>query len=123
VPVVSTIGSRLPMHATGVGKVLLASAPPEVQQHVLANLVRVTPYTITQPGRLERELVEIRQSGFAQTNEEMSLGACSVAVPITVAEEVVGSVGIVVASLRRDRDRLVAALMVTAKGIGRSVGH
>jgi DNA-binding IclR family transcriptional regulator len=123
VPVVSTIGSRLPMHATGVGKVLLASAPPEVQQHVLANLVRVTPYTITQPGRLERELVEIRQSGFAQTNEEMSLGACSVAVPITVAEEVVGSVGIVVASLRRDRDRLVAALMVAAKGIGRSVGR
>jgi DNA-binding IclR family transcriptional regulator len=111
------------MHATGVGKVLLACAPPEVQQHVLANLVRVTPYTITQPGRLERELVEIRQSGFAQTNEEMSLGACSVAVPITVAEEVVGSVGIVVASLRRDRDRLVAALMVAAKGIGRSVGR
>jgi DNA-binding IclR family transcriptional regulator len=123
VPVVSTVGSRLPMHATGVGKVLLAFAPPEVQQRVLANLTRVTPYTITQPGRLERELVEIRQSGFAQTSEEMSLGACSVAVPITVAQEVVGSVGLVVPSLRRDRDRLVSALMVTAKGIGRSSGR
>ena len=122
VPVVSTVGSRLPMHATGVGKVLLAFAPPEVQQRVLANLTRVTPYTITQPGRLERELVEIRQSGFAQTSEEMSLGACSVAVPIDVAEEVVGSVGLVVPSLRRDRDRLVSALMVAAKGIGRSAG-
>ena len=30
VPVVSTVGSRLPMHATGVGKVLLAYAPDDV---------------------------------------------------------------------------------------------
>ena len=29
VPVVSPVGSRLPMHATGVGKVLLAHAPAE----------------------------------------------------------------------------------------------
>ena len=35
VPVVSTIGSRLPMHATGVGKVLLAHAPAAVQAEVL----------------------------------------------------------------------------------------
>ena len=35
VPVVSRIGSRLPMHATGVGKVLLAHAPPDVQARVL----------------------------------------------------------------------------------------
>jgi DNA-binding IclR family transcriptional regulator len=123
VPVVSSAGSRLPMHATGVGKVLLAFAPAEVQQEVLAHLTRVTPYTITQPGRLERELGEIRQSGFAQTSEEMSLGACSVAVPITVAEEVVGSVGLVVPSLRQDRDRLVSALTVAAQGIGRSASR
>ena len=32
VPVVSTVGSRLPMHATGVGKVLLAHAPADVQE-------------------------------------------------------------------------------------------
>ena len=38
VPVVSRVGSRLPMHATGVGKVLLAHAPADVQQRVLADL-------------------------------------------------------------------------------------
>ena len=38
VPVVSTVGSRLPMHATGVGKVLLAHAPADVQAAVLAEL-------------------------------------------------------------------------------------
>src|SRR5262245_44952621 len=48
VPVVSSVGSRLPMHATGVGKVLLAHAPADVQHAVLSSLVRVTPYTVTQ---------------------------------------------------------------------------
>ena len=47
VPVVSRSGSRLPLHATGVGKVLLAYAPPEVQARVLAEPERVTAYTVT----------------------------------------------------------------------------
>src|SRR5215213_4978647 len=46
VPVVSQIGTRLPLHATGVGKVLLAAAPPEVEQQVLGSLTRVTRYTV-----------------------------------------------------------------------------
>ena len=50
------VGSRLPLHATGVGKVLLAHAPAEVQAAVLADLPRITPYTVTQPGLLRRQL-------------------------------------------------------------------
>ena len=82
VPVVSQIGSRLPLHATGVGKVLLAHAPAEVQTEVLGSLTRVTPYTVTTPGRLREQLRRVRREGYAWTAEEMSLGACSVAVPI-----------------------------------------
>jgi DNA-binding IclR family transcriptional regulator len=120
VPVVSQVGSRLPLHATGVGKVLLAYAPEDVQNQVLGTLTRVTPYTVTQPGRLREELRRVRREGFAQTSEEMSLGACSVAVPIRAAGEVIAALGLVVADLRRDRPRLVAALQVAAHGIGRS---
>lgn len=122
VPVVSQVGSRLPMHATGVGKVLLAYAPAGVLDSVLANLTRVTPYTIDQPGRLREQLHRIHRDGYAQTSEEMSLGACSVAVPIWGPDDtVVAALGIVVASLKRDRPRLVAALRVAAHGIGRSI--
>jgi len=122
VPVVSQVGSRLPMHATGVGKVLLAFAPEEVQAQVLGNLSRQTAYTITQPGRLVAELRKVHREGFAQTNEEMTLGACSVAVPIRTPDgRVVASLGIVVPSLKRDRARLIAALQVAAQGIGRSL--
>jgi DNA-binding IclR family transcriptional regulator len=124
VPIVSTIGSRLPMHATGVGKVLLAYAAEDVQRAVLANLERITPYTITQPGRLRQELARARQDGFAQTSEEMSLGACSVAVPIRGADsDVVAALGVVVARLGRDRPRLVAALQVAAQGIHRTLAQ
>jgi DNA-binding IclR family transcriptional regulator len=82
VPVVSSIGSRLPLHATGVGKVLLAHAPQSVAARVLAGLTPVTAYTVTQPGWLSRQLARVREHGYAVTREEMSLGACSLAVPI-----------------------------------------
>ena len=121
VPVVSTIGSRLPMHATGVGKVLLAHAPLEVQQRVLADLPRVTAYTVTQPGRLRRQLAQVLRDDHATTTEEMSLGACSVAVPVRRGGEVVAALGLVVPSLKRDRPRLVAALQVAARGVGRAL--
>jgi DNA-binding IclR family transcriptional regulator len=122
VPVVSDVGSRLPMHATGVGKVLLAHAPDDVLAWVFANLTRITPYTVTQPGRLRTDLRRVLRDGYAQTSEEMSLGACSVAVPIRRTNgPVVAALGIVVPSLGRDRPRLVAALQVAAQGIGRSL--
>ena len=121
VPVVSQIGSRLPLHATGVGKVLLAYAPDQVRDTVLRNLTRVTPYTVTQPGRLLADLRHVRSEGFAQTVEEMSLGACSVAVPVRSGQQVVAARGIVVPTLKRDRARLVTALQVAAQGIGRSL--
>ena len=123
VPVVSSVGSRLPLHATGVGKVLLAHAPPAVQAEVLANLTRVTPYTIDQPGKLRRQLGRVLKDDYATTVEEMSLGACSVAVPIRRGADVVASLGIVVASLKKDRPRLVSALQVAAHGIGRQLSR
>ncbi|MGH3635516.1 MAG: IclR family transcriptional regulator [Mycobacterium sp.] len=121
VPVVSTIGARLPLHATGVGKVLLAYAPPEVGEEVLANLVRITPHTVIHAGVLRGQLARAHRDGYATTNEEMSLGACSVAVPVFRGQEVAAALGVVVPTLKRDRLRLVAALQVAAQGISRNL--
>jgi DNA-binding IclR family transcriptional regulator len=121
VPIVSTVGTRLPMHSTGVGKVLLAHAPADVRERAMASLTRVTPYTITRPDVLMIQLQRIRRDGVATTTEEMSLGACSLAVPVVQASDdtVVAAIGVVVASLKRDRQRLLGALQVAARGIGR----
>jgi DNA-binding IclR family transcriptional regulator len=122
VPIVSTVGSRLPMHATGVGKVLLAYAPDDVRQRVLAApLQRFLPRTITSPAMLARQLDRVRADGYATTDEEMTQGARSVGVPILTEEGVVGALGFVVDDLRRSRGRLVAALQVAAQGIARSL--
>ncbi|GAA4723830.1 IclR family transcriptional regulator [Nocardioides endophyticus] len=121
VPVVSSIGSRLPLHATGVGKVLLAHAPLDVQHAVLADLTRITPYTITQPGLLRRQLARVVRDDYATTTEEMSLGGCSIAVPVRRGPDVVAALGMVLPSLK-DRAKLVGALQVAARGIGRSLG-
>jgi DNA-binding IclR family transcriptional regulator len=125
VPVVSQVGARLPLHATGVGKVLLAYAPDSVQADVLTTLTRITPYTVTQAGRLREELRRVPHGGFAQTSEEMTLGACSVAVPVRApGDSVMAALGIVVPPFKQDRLRLVAALQVAARGIGRNIsGH
>jgi DNA-binding IclR family transcriptional regulator len=121
VPVVSRVGSRLPMHATGVGKVLLAYAPEEVRVEVLKNLTRITAYTVTQPARLLEQLRRVRAEGYATTGEEMSLGACSVAVPVRNGDTVVAALGMVVPDLRRQLPRLVSALQVAAHGISRTL--
>lgn len=121
VPVVSQVGSTLPMHSTGVGKVLLAHAPADVRRRVLEHLEPRTRHTLTQPGRLAAELADVVKDGYATTAQEMTLGACSLAVPVRRGEEVVAAIGVVVASLRRDKLRLLTALRVAAQGIGRQL--
>jgi DNA-binding IclR family transcriptional regulator len=121
VPTISSVGSRLPLHATGVGKVLLAHAPAEVRERVLSDLSRPTPYTVVQPGTLRRQLARVVREGHATTHEEMALGASSLAVPVTRGGEVVAALGVVVPGLGRGRPRLLAALQVTAHGIGRAL--
>ena len=122
VPLVSRAGVRLPMHATGVGKALLAWADREVVEQCLGELTPVTRYTITEPGRMMRELANVRKNGYARTVEEMTLGTCSVAVPVFGPEgEVLASLGLVTSTVRRDMARYVPALQVAASSIARAM--
>jgi DNA-binding IclR family transcriptional regulator len=121
VPVISRTGARLPLHPTGVGKALLARADREFVRRYLARpLARFTRYTITEPARLARELRVTAERGYALTNEEMTLGSCSVAVPIPAAgPEPAGALGVVVRSVRSDLHRLVPDLRAAADAIAR----
>jgi DNA-binding IclR family transcriptional regulator len=127
VPIVSQVGSRLPLHATGVGKVLLASAPLDVVEEVLRSLSRQTRHTVVDPGRMRHELAEVRRRRYARTSEEMSPGAASLAVPVQVEGRsgsiVVAALGIVVPPHRRDLPRLVPVLEVAARGVGRELAR
>jgi DNA-binding IclR family transcriptional regulator len=110
-----------------VGKVLLAAAPPEVVELALRSPARQTRHTLVEPGRLRRELAEVRRRQYARTSEEMSAGAASLAVPVQVERRggpvVVAALGIVVPPHRRDLPRLVPVLQVAARGIGRELAR
>lgn len=123
VPIISRVGGRLPMHTTGVGKALLAFQPTWFLQSYLARkLERPTPFAITEPGRLSRELAITRNRGWAITKEEMTLGSCSLAAPIRDAEgKVIASIGVVLASRRAgELDGLVQPVLSTAAEVGRA---
>lgn len=79
----SRVGGRLPAHATGVGKVLLAYAPPSVvEARIEAGLTAFTARTITSADALVAELRKIRTHGFALDIEESTPGVLCVAAPV-----------------------------------------
>ncbi|GAB2803020.1 IclR family transcriptional regulator [Streptomyces chlorus] len=85
VPRASRVGGRLPLHATAVGKVLLAHEEEWVREAYLAHrLQAATRYTHVNPGRLAAELRKVRDEGFATTQEEVREGSCSIAVPVRI---------------------------------------
>ena len=80
----SDVGARLPAHATGIGKVLLAQLDDgEVRRRfVRKDLPVYTANAIPTVSALLDELAIIRQRGFAIDNEEYSLGVFCAAVPV-----------------------------------------
>jgi DNA-binding IclR family transcriptional regulator len=125
VPVITKEARRLPLHATGVGKVLLAHAPDAfVHEVVSAGLRAFTPHTIISPAQLLRTLEAVRSNGFASSTEELTLGTVSVAAPIkNSAGEVVAALSLVGRSAHAEIDRLAPAVRTAAFGISRSVSH
>jgi IclR family transcriptional regulator, KDG regulon repressor len=80
----AAIGSRVYAHASAMGKVFLASLAPADAHELLTQelLIGLTPNTITNVSRLERQLEEIRRSGYATNRGETFFGVGSVAAPI-----------------------------------------
>lgn len=77
------VGRRGPLHAGGGPKVLLAFAPEDVRQAILASdLARYTPNTMIEPDRLEAALAMIRRDGWVMSEGELDHSTCSVAIPI-----------------------------------------
>ncbi|MEN9715323.1 MAG: hypothetical protein RJA35_790 [Actinomycetota bacterium] len=122
IEVVSRPGARLPLHASGIGKVLLANGGIDLQEAVLGSLERFTEETVTDPAVMRQQLKQIKQQAFASTKQELARGAISVAVPIKgYGGKVVASLGVIVPAKRKDAIHLVQVLKVTAEALGRKL--
>ncbi len=118
------VAGRLPAHACSSGLVLLAHAPAEVQDELLAApRQRFTRRTVTDPAELRGLLADIRRQGFVIADGHMTDGATGVAVPVRDGRGmVVAALNIVVPSAEGRAPAQVAALLATARGISRAMG-
>jgi len=123
VGVLTRVGGRFPLHASGIGLVLLAHAPESVQDAVLSGpLQRFTGHTITDPDRLRRMLTQIRRDGVAVSDRQVTDDALSVAAPIFDAGgAVLAALSIVSKADGTDPARLVPAIRAGALGTSRAL--
>jgi IclR family transcriptional regulator, KDG regulon repressor len=80
----SKVGTRAPMHCTGVGKVIMAYLPSSEVSKILdqQELAQHTIHTIVDKVLLRDQLLEIRGNGFAFDLEENEMGITCIAAPI-----------------------------------------
>lgn len=121
------VGMQLEAYCSGLGKVLLANLPAQVQSDYLAGwpFIGLTERTITDPELLKMELEEVMLNGFAVDDEEVVVGLQCLAVPIT------NSKGEVIAAISASRatrddgwrwqDKHLSMLRAAASEIGSSV--
>lgn len=121
----SRIGTRVPAHATGLGKVILAYRPPKEAIDLIDRygLARLTEHTITDRSQFLQVLRETRERGYAFDLEENELGICCVAAPIwDNTGRVVAACSVSGPSIRMSRQRLVD-LVPAVKAVGRAISE
>lgn len=79
--IVSDLGTRLPLHATAQGKILLSGMEEaELDRYLEGNyLAEFTPHTITDVRKLREEIEKVRRDGYAVEDGEYRIGlrACA----------------------------------------------
>ncbi|MGH3350472.1 MAG: IclR family transcriptional regulator [Nocardioides sp.] len=123
-------GTSLPLHATALGKVLVAFDPGAARSVVGRQLDRLTFRTITDRSQLLRALADARDTGWAAAVEEVLPDLAGIAAPVRDrGGYVVASVGIA-GPVRRlcdprgnPRADLVEQVTGVARSISRALGH
>lgn len=119
------VGARWPLHATGVGLVLLAHADTAVIDRVCDGpLTAFTPHTITDPTLLRRVLADVRATGCAVSDRQITDDAVSVAAPVYGPHgDVLAAVSVVVPAETTPAHTLVPVVRLAARGISRALGR
>jgi IclR family acetate operon transcriptional repressor len=104
---IAEIGTRRPLHCTATGKLYLSFLPPAeaLERARRSSLMPFTRSTITEPGRLRRELTAIRAQGYAISREELLEGVIGFAAPLLRGPGDMAGAFVVAALVARARER------------------
>jgi IclR family pca regulon transcriptional regulator len=115
-----SVGTRMPAHATSVGKVMLAALPPNAFEAVLAQatLEQLTPNTLSEPDAIRAAVRQAGIGGYALNDQETIMGLRSIAVPVVSDGQVIAALGasaeVVRTTLATMEGEWLPALRVTA---------
>lgn len=123
--IISQANGRLPLHATSVGKVLLAEETESfLHSYCERGLTPYTAQTITAQVRLAQELHDVRSRGHAENLGEFTPGNSAVAVPVHDPQgSVIAALGLVTQSASAEPAKLARALLPTAEHIRKSLAE
>ncbi len=119
-------GSRVPIHCTAIGKLLLAFAPRRVRERLIVGvpLKAYTRQTITDVARLREELRITRKRGHSEDNEEFLAGVCCLAVPVRNAQgRVIAGLAVSAPSARFPLERARAEVATLQRFAGLMAAH
>jgi DNA-binding IclR family transcriptional regulator len=123
-PLASQVGGPLPLHCSGVGKVLLSHADQELIDEVLGGtLRRYTERTVVDPAELRSQIAACRRTGTAIVRGEFTDGAESVATRIRDGEgRVVAALSVVVRAGSVEHHAILPSVVTSGLALSRMLG-
>jgi DNA-binding IclR family transcriptional regulator len=125
----ATVGRRVPVHCTSLGKAILAFLPEEEQKRILAG-ISYKPYTrktITRSSDLKLELKRIRNAGYALDREEFEEGLKCLGAPVwDHSGHVIAAISVAMPSSRMKTGRipeLARAVVKAAAELSSGLGY
>jgi len=123
---VSSLGSRIPLYCSAVGKVLLAFMPAAAAEAIIqkTDFVRLSKNTITTPDELKLCLQEVKSAGYAIDDEENEEGVCCIAAPIRdETGQVVAAMSVSVPTSRMSMEQIIASLKPQVMETTANISH
>ena len=118
------IGSRIPLYCSAIGRAILAYLSPERRDQILEaeERVKLTPHTITSLRDIRQRIGEVRELGYAFSDQEMIPGVRALAVPILDREgHPLGSLSVAAQSFPMPATAFVEYVAPKALGAARSL--
>jgi IclR family transcriptional regulator, pca regulon regulatory protein len=107
------VGTRLPAHCTGMGRVLLASLTDAELDAFLgeAELEAFTERTVVARAALRATIERVREDGWALVDQELEIGLRSIAAPLRAQGRTIAALNVAVAAARVPMEELREAML------------
>ncbi|WP_454887160.1 IclR family transcriptional regulator domain-containing protein [Sphingomonas oryzagri] len=117
-------GSRLPLYAASMGRVLMAGRPRAEQEAYLKRtpLVALTPHTECNPAALLGIFTRTAEQGYAIVDQELELGLRSIAVPVRGRDGIVAALNVGTQAARISTSELHVTFLPALRRLSQRLG-